>query len=331
MPTQDHKSTCAPQRPSPVSGPTAEISQHLRHDKLIERCRGIRPARTAVVHPCDASSLTAAVEAAQAGLIVPILVGPEHRIRAVASAAQLDISGFRLISTPHSHASAAEGVALARRGEVDALMKGSLHTDELMHAVVAPVDGLQTERRISHVYLFDVAAYPRPLMITDAAINIFPDLAEKRDICQNAVDLAHILGIARPKVAVLSATETVNAKLPSTVDAAALCKMAERGQITGCDVDGPLAFDNAISPDAAQIKNIVSVVAGQADILLVPDLESGNMLCKQLTFFNHADGAGVVMGARLPIILTSRADPPRTRLASAALALLVVHAKRSHG
>ncbi|OAI43663.1 phosphate acetyltransferase [Rhizomicrobium sp. SCGC AG-212-E05] len=298
---------------------------------MIERCSGIRPARTAVVHPCDASSLTAALEAAHAGLIVPILVGPEQRIRAVASTAQLDISEFRLISTPHSHASADEAVALAKRGEVDALMKGSLHTDELMHAVVAPASGLRTERRISHVYLFDVAAYPRPLMITDAAINIAPDLAQKRDICQNAVDLAHILGIVRPKVAVLSATETVDAKLPSTVDAAALCKMAERDQITGCDVDGPLAFDNAISPEAARIKNIVSVVAGQADILLVPDLESGNMLSKQLTFFNHADGAGIVMGARLPIILTSRADPPRTRLASAALALLVVEAKRSHG
>lgn len=330
MLTQDKKGTATPPKP-PASGPTAAVSEHLRHDRLIERCRGIRPARIAVVHPCDASSLTAALEAAHAGLIVPILVGPEHRIRAVASAAQLDISEFRLISTPHSHASADEAVALAKRGEVDALMKGSLHTDELMHAVVAPASGLRTERRISHVYLFDVAAYPRPLMITDAAINIAPDLAQKRDICQNAVDLAHILGIVRPKVAVLSATETVDAKLPSTVDAAALCKMAERGQITGCDVDGPLAFDNAISPEAARIKNIVSVVAGQADILLVPDLESGNMLSKQLTFFNHADGAGIVMGARLPIILTSRADPPRTRLASAALALLVVEAKRSHG
>jgi phosphate acetyltransferase len=330
MLTQDKKGTAAPPQPQ-ASGPTAAVGEHLRHDRLIERCRGIRPATTAVVHPCDASSLTAALEAVHAGLIVPVLVGPEQRIRAVASAAQLDISQFRLISTPHSHASADEAVTLAQRGEVDALMKGSLHTDELMHAVVAPASGLRTERRISHVYLFDVAAYSRPLMITDAAINIAPDLAQKRDICQNAVDLAHVLGIVRPKVAVLSATETVDAKLPSTVDAAALCKMAERGQITGCDVDGPLAFDNAISPEAARIKNIVSAVAGQADILLVPDLESGNMLSKQLTFFNHADGAGIVMGARLPIILTSRADPPRTRLASAALALLVVEAKRSHG
>lgn len=331
MLTQDEKSAAALPHQPPASGPASAVSEHLRHDRLIERCRGLRPARTAVVHPCDASSLTAALEAAQAGLIVPILVGPEHRIRAVASAAQLDISQFRLVSTPHSHASAAEAVALAQRGEVDALMKGSLHTDELMHAVVAPASGLRTERRISHVYLFDVAGYPRPLMITDAAVNIAPDLAQKRDICQNAVDLAHVLGIVRPKVAILSATETVDAKLPSTVDAAALCKMAERGQITGCDVDGPLAFDNAISPEAARIKNIVSAVAGQADILLVPDLESGNMLSKQLTFFNHADGAGIVMGARLPIVLTSRADPPRTRLASAALALLMVEAKRSHG
>lgn len=328
---QDEKSADALLQSPPASGPVSAISEHLRHDRLIERCHGLRPARTAVIHPCDVNSLTAALEAAQAGLIVPILVGPEHRIRAVASAAQLDISQFRLVSTPHSHASAAEAVALAQRGEVDALMKGSLHTDELMHAVVAPASGLRTERRISHVYLFDVAGYPRPLMITDAAVNIAPDLAQKRDICQNAVDLAHVLGIVRPKVAILSATETVDAKLPSTVDAAALCKMAERGQITGCDVDGPLAFDNAISPEAARIKNIVSAVAGQADILLVPDLESGNMLSKQLTFFNHADGAGIVMGARLPIILTSRADPPRTRLASAALALLMVEAKRSHG
>lgn len=328
---QDEKSADALLQSPPASGPVSAISEHLRHDRLIERCHGLRPARTAVIHPCDVNSLTAALEAAQAGLIVPILVGPEHRIRAVASAAQLDISQFRLVSTPHSHASAAEAVALAQRGEVDALMKGSLHTDELMHAVVAPASGLRTERRISHVYLFDVAGYPRPLMITDAAVNIAPDLAQKRDICQNAVDLAHVLGIVRPKVAILSATETVDAKLPSTVDAAALCKMAERGQITGCDVDGPLAFDNAISPEAARIKNIVSAVAGQADILLVPDLESGNMLSKQLTFFNHADGAGIVMGARLPIILTSRADPPRTRLASAVLALLMVEAKRSHG
>jgi phosphotransacetylase len=269
------------------------------------------------------------VEAAREGLIIPILVGPEAKIRAVAGSEKLDISAFRLVPVAHSHAAAAEAVAMARRGEVEALMKGSLHTDELMHEVVAPQTGLTTGRRISHVYLFDVAAYPRPLMITDAAINIAPDLDEKRDICQNAIDLAHVLGIARPKVAILSAVETVTGKLRSTLDAAALCKMADREQIKGAELDGPLAFDNAISIEAARTKDIVSSVAGQADILLVPDLEAGNMLAKQLTFFDGADGAGIVLGARLPIILTSRADPPRTRLASAALALLLVQAKRT--
>jgi phosphate acetyltransferase len=301
---------------------------HLRHDALIRRCAGIRPARTAVVHPCDGPSLAAAVDAARAGLIIPVLIGPEAKIRAAASAAHLDISGFDLRPVPHSHAAAAEAVRLARAGEVEALMKGSLHTEELMHEVVAPGTGLGTGRRISHVYLFDVPAYPRPLMITDAAINIAPSLAEKRDICQNAIDLARIIGIAQPKVAVLSAVETVSPRLPSTVDAAALSKMAERGQITGGLVDGPLAFDNAISPEAAAMKGIVSPVAGQAEILLVPDLESGNMLAKQLTFLDGADGAGIVLGARIPIMLTSRADPPRTRLASAALALLLVETRR---
>lgn len=302
---------------------------HLGHDQLIARCAGLRPALTAVVHPCDGASLAAAGEAARQGLVTPVLVGPERKIRAVAQASQLDISSFRLVSTPHSHAAAAEAVRLAATGEVEALMKGSLHTDELMHEVVAPKTGLTTGRRISHVYLFDVPAYCRPLLVTDAAINISPGLMEKRDICQNAIDLAHIIGIFQPKVAVLSAVETVTAKLPSTVEAAALSKMAERGQITGALVDGPLAFDNAISPEAARLKEIVSSVAGRADILLVPDLESGNMLAKQLTFFSAADGAGIVLGARVPIMLTSRADPPRTRLASAALALLLVAAKRA--
>jgi phosphate acetyltransferase len=305
------------------------VHPHLRHDQLLQRCKGLRPALTAVVHPCDGPSLTAAIEASIQGLITPILVGPEKKIRAIAEANHLDISPYRLVATPHSHAAVAEAVRMARAGEVEALMKGSLHTDELMHEVVAVQTGLCTDRRISHVYLFDVPEYPRPLLITDAAINITPSLSDKRDICQNAIDFAHIIGIAQPKVAVLSAVETVSAKLPSTVDAAALSKMAERGQITGALVDGPLAFDNAISPQAAQMKEIVSPVAGQADILLVPDLESGNMLAKQLTFFNGADGAGIVLGARLPIILTSRADPPRTRLASAALALLLVTAKRA--
>jgi len=308
--------------------PDVHVHEHLRHNQLIHRCAGLKPALTAVVHPCDAASLTAAVEAAQAGLILPVLVGPEAKIRAVAAAENLDIGAFRLVAVPHSHAAAAEAMAMARRGEIDALMKGSLHTDELMHEVVAPQTGLATGRRISHAYLFDVAAYPRPLMITDAAINIAPGLDDKRDICQNAIDLAHVLGIARPKVAILSAVETVTGKLRSTLDAAALCKMADRDQIKGGELDGPLAFDNAVSLEAARTKGIVSPVAGRADILLVPDLEAGNMLAKQLTFFDGADGAGIVLGARLPIILTSRADPPRTRLASVALALLLVEASR---
>lgn len=308
--------------------PDVRVNDHIRHRQLIARCAGHKPAIVAVVHPCDAASLSAAVEAAAAGLIEPVLVGPEAKIRAVAAAQNLDIGKFRLVATPHSHAAAAEAVALARRGEVEALMKGSLHTDELMHEVMSPETGLRTERRISHVYLFDVAAYPRPLLITDAAINILPSLADKRDICQNAIDLAHVLGIAAPKVAILSAVETVSAKLPSTLDAAGLCKMADRGQISGGVLDGPLAFDNAISLEAARTKGIVSPVAGQADILVVPDLESGNMLAKQLTFFDGADGAGIVLGAKLPIILTSRADPPRTRIASCAIALLIVEARR---
>jgi len=302
--------------------------EHTRYAALMHRCAGLKPAVTAVVHPCDAPSLTAAVEAAREKLIVPVLVGPEAKIRGAAEAARLDISAFRLLSTPHSHAAAEQAVRLAAAGEVEALMKGSLHTDELMHEVVRPASGLSIGRRISHVYLFDVPDYPRALLITDAAINIAPGLAEKRDICQNAIDLAHIIGIAEPKVAILSAVETVSDKLPSTVDAAALSKMAERGQITGALVDGPLAFDNAVSMEAAAIKGIRSPVAGQADILVVPDLESGNMLAKQLTFFDHADGAGIVVGARVPIILTSRADPERTRLASAALALLLVNERR---
>ena len=306
----------------------ARLNEHLRHQQLIARCAGLKPALTVVVHPCDVPSLTAALDAADAGLIDPILVGPEARIRAAAMAAGRDIAKYRLITTPHSHASASVGVAMTKSGDVEALMKGSLHTDELMHEVMLPENGLKTESRISHVYLFDVAVYPRPLFITDAAINILPDLADKRDICQNAINLAHILGIPQPKVAILSAVETVTAKMPSTIDAAALCKMADRGQITGGILDGPLAFDNAISPEAARTKGIVSPVAGQADILLVPDIEAGNMLAKQLTFFNGADGAGIVLGARLPIILTSRADPERTRIASCAIALLIAEARR---
>ena len=311
-----------------ADAPDVRINDHVRHRQLIARCKGLRPALTAIVHPCDASSLRAAVEAATAGLIIPILVGPEEKIHLIAAEEKLDIAGLRLVAAPHSHAAAAEAVAMARKGDVEMLMKGSLHTDELMHEAMCHDTGLRTGRRISHVYVFDVAVYPRPLFITDAAINIAPGLADKRDICQNAIDLAHVLGIEKPKVAVLSAVETVTANLPSTLDAAALCKMSDRGQITGALLDGPLAFDNAISPLAAREKAIVSPVAGQADILLVPDLEAGNMLAKQLTFFDGADGAGIVLGARVPIVLTSRADPERTRIASCAIGLLLVDVRR---
>ena len=309
--------------------PEVRLNEHLRYRQLIARCVGLKPVITAVVHPCDSVSLSGAAEAAAAGLILPVLVGPEAKIRAVAENARIDIGKFRLIAVPHSHAAAARAVALARSGEVEALMKGSLHTDELMHEVTAAETGLRTERRISHVYLFDVPTYPRPLMITDAAINILPTLADKRDICQNAIDFAHIIGIETPKVAILSAVETVTAKLQSTLDAAALCKMADRGQIVGGELDGPLAFDNAVSLQAARTKGIVSSVAGQADILLVPDLEAGNMLAKQLIFFDGADSAGIVLGARLPIILTSRADSARTRIASCAIVALVAEARRA--
>jgi phosphotransacetylase len=304
------------------------VHDHVRHRQLIARCRGLPPVATAVVHPVDPVSLAGAMEAAGLGLITPVLVGPEAKIRAAAAGAAIDISRVRLVSTPHSHAAAAQAVAMVRAGEVEALMKGSLHTDELMHEVMADSTGLRTDRRISHVYLFDVPAYPRPLFITDAAINIAPGLCDKRDICQNAIDLAHVLGIATPKVAILSAVETVSEKLPSTIDAACLCKMADRGQITGGVLDGPLAFDNAVSPEAARMKAIVSPVAGVADILLVPNLEAGNMLAKQLTFFDGADAAAIVMGARVPIMLTSRADSAETRTASAAIAALLADARR---
>ncbi|MDR3534056.1 MAG: bifunctional enoyl-CoA hydratase/phosphate acetyltransferase [Rhodopila sp.] len=305
--------------------PGVQLSRHERFRALLAQAAGHEPMPTAVAHPCDASSLGAAVEAAQAGLITPILVGPRAKILKAADAAKLDISAFRLVDVPHSEAAAAEAVALVQRGEASLLMKGSLHTDELLHAVLAPGSGLQTGRRLSHVYLMDVPSYPRPLLVTDAAVNILPDLAQKRDIVQNAIDLAHVMGIEMPRVALLSAVETVNPKLRSTLDAAALCKMADRGQITGALVDGPLALDNAISLEAAAGKGIVSKVAGQADILVVPDLEAGNMLAKQLTFLAGADAAGVVVGARVPIILTSRADGERTRMASCAVAVLIAH------
>jgi phosphate acetyltransferase len=297
-------------------------------DRLIRRCAGMAPLVTAVVHPCDETSLNAVAEAAKAGLIQPVLVGPPAKIRAAAAAAGRDISAFRLVPALHSHEAAAIGVKLVQTGEAEALMKGSLHTDELMHEVTAAGTGLRTARRISHVYVMQVPFYPRLLMITDCAINILPSLEDKQDICQNAIDLAQRLGIAQPKVAVLAAVETVNARMPSTLDAAALSKMADRRQITGGLVDGPLAFDNAVDPAAAKIKDIISPVAGQADILLVPDLEAGNMLGKQLSIMAGADTAGIVLGARVPIILTSRADSVRTHVTSCAVALLVADLRR---
>lgn len=316
-----------------VSRPRAELpevrlNRHQKFHALLARAAGEKPAVIAVVHPCDAAALGAVVDMAAAKLVVPILVGPEAKIKKVAVEAALDISAFRIVDTPHSHAAAARAVALVRSGEAELLMKGSLHTDELMHEVVATDTGLRTERRLSHVYIMDVPTYPRPLLITDAAINIVPTLEDKRDIVQNAIDLAHVMNVDLPKVAILGAVETVNPAMRATLDAAALCKMADRGQITGGIVDGPLAFDNAINVEAARQKGIVSPVAGQADILVVPDLEAGNMLAKQLTFLAGADAAGVVVGAKVPIILTSRADSQRTRVASCAVAVLMAQARR---
>lgn len=300
--------------------PDIRMSRHERFRALIAEAASTTPPVVAVAHPCSAAAIAAAVEAADFGIVTPVLVGPRAKVERAAREAGVAIGRFRLVDAPHSDAAAAEAVALVRRGEASLLMKGSLHTDELLRAVLARDGGLRTERRLSHVYLMDVPSYPRPLLITDAAVNIEPDLAMKRDIIQNAVDLARAMGIDTPKVAILSAVETVNPKLRSTLDAAALCKMADRGQITGALVDGPLAFDNAVNPEAAREKGIRSPVAGVADILVVPDLEAGNILAKQLTFLAGADAAGVVLGARVPIILTSRADAERTRLASCAVA-----------
>lgn len=298
-----------------------------RFKALLAKGAGLQALRCAVVHPCDPESLSGALDAARHGLIVPVLIGPASKIDKVAADAGLDLTGIERVNVPHSHAAAETAAALAAKGNVAILMKGSLHTDELLHAVLAE-PALRTGRRMSHVFRFDVPMYPKPLMVTDAALNIRPSLREKVDIVQNAIDLAHILGVAQPKVAILSAVETVNPDLPSTLDAAALCKMADRGQIRGGLLDGPLAFDNAISPHAAQVKNIVSNVAGDADILAVPDLESGNMLSKQLEYLAGASGAGLVLGAKVPIALTSRADGPSTRVASALLALLAAHHAR---
>ncbi len=299
--------------------------QGARYHELIGATHDLDPVRTAVVHPCDEVSLTGALEAASQGLIIPVLIGPRAKISMVAEQAKRSLDDVEIIDVPHSHAAADRAVELVRNGSAQAIMKGKIHTDELMDAVVDGERGLRTERRMSHIFVLDVPHYPKPLFISDAAINIYPDLEAKRDIVQNAIDLAHALGIASPRVAILSAVETVNPKIASTVDAAALCKMADRGQISGGMVDGPLAFDNAISKSAAATKEIVSDVAGDADILIAPDLEAGNMIAKQLVYLAGAESAGIVLGARVPIILTSRADGTLSRLASCALAQLFIH------
>ena len=300
-----------------------------KYQRVLAMARRLPPVPTAVVHPCDAVSLAGAVEAWRLGVIAPILVGPPARLADVARQNDIDISGLPQIASEHSHDSAAKGVALVREAKAEALMKGSLHTDELMGAVVAHDSGLRTARRISHCFILDVPGHGAPLIITDAAVNIAPTLEEKVDIVQNAIDLARALGIDPPLVAILSAMETVNPKVPSTIEAAALCKMADRGQITGGELEGPLALDNAISRQAAAIKHIVSPVAGRANVLVVPDLEAGNMLAKSLSFLAGADAAGIVLGARVPIVLTSRADALLTRLASCAVAVLVTAAQRA--
>ncbi len=306
-----------------------EARSHDKYDRLIHTAKQLPPIAIAVAHPCDAVSLESAVEAARLGIVKPILVGPVARVRKIAADAKLDISSFELVDSEHSQDSAAKAVALVKAGKAEALMKGSLHTDELMAAVVARDTGIRTARRISHCFIMDVPGHADALIITDAAVNIAPTLETKVDIVQNAIDLAKALGAPEVRVAILSAMETVNPKVPSTIEAAALCKMADRGQITGALLDGPLALDNAISPDAAAIKHIVSPVAGRANVLLVPDLEAGNMLAKSLTFLAGADAAGIVLGARVPIVLTSRADLLLTRLASCAIAVAVAAARRA--
>jgi phosphate acetyltransferase len=311
-----------------MSQVSALESPPSKYDRLLARARKASPAATLVVHPCDESSLRGALETAEEGIIVPILVGPADRIAAVAREHRLDISRFEIVDAAHSEAAAAKAVELVHEGKGELLMKGSLHTDELMRAVTSSGTGLRTARRISHVFVVDVPSHPEALFITDAAINIFPDLDAKRDIIQNAIDLFTMAGLGTPRVAILSAVETVTTKIPSTIEAAALCKMADRGQITGGLLDGPLAFDNAINVEAAKIKGIKSQVAGRAQILVVPDLEAGNMLAKNLIFLTKADSAGLVLGARVPIILTSRADSVRSRMASCAAAVLYADARR---
>lgn len=311
---------------APIS-PVADPPQ-TKYERLVASAKQVPPVTTVVVHPCDESSLRGAIEASEAGIIVPILVGPAAKISTVAKQHQIRIAESQIVDAPHSEAAAARGVELIHESKGELLMKGSLHTDELMRAVTSSKNGLRTARRISHVFIMDVPTYPETLFITDAAINIFPDLEAKRDIVQNVIDLFTQVGLGTPRVAILSAVETVSPKIPSTIEAAALCKMSERGQITGGILDGPLAFDNAIDPEAARIKGIKSSVAGRAQILVVPDLEAGNMLAKNLTFLAKADAAGIVLGARVPIILTSRADSVRARMASCAAAVLYADARR---
>jgi phosphate acetyltransferase len=309
---------------APAANPPAS-----KYERLVARAKQVAAAQTIVVHPCDESSLRGPVEAAELGIVKPILVGPAAKIKKVAGEHGIKISDFQVIDAPHSEAAAERAVELVHEGKGELLMKGSLHTDELMRAVTNSKTGLRTARRISHVFIMDVPTYPETLFVTDAAINIFPDLDAKRDIIQNAVDLFTQVGLGTPRVAILSAVETVTSKIPSTIDAAALCKMADRGQITNAIIDGPLAFDNAISPEAAKIKGIQSPVAGKAQILVVPDLEAGNMLAKNLIFLSKADSAGLVLGARVPVVLTSRADSVRSRMASCAAAVLYAAARRS--
>ena len=299
-----------------------------KYEELLARCRGLEPVTTAVAHPCEGSALAGAIEAAAQGLIRPILVGPAARIRSIAAAQGIDLGAAEIVDAAHSHDSAAKAVDIVRQGGAELLMKGSLHTDELLGAVLEREAGLRTARRVSHVFIMDVPTYHKVLVVTDAAINIAPTLEDKVDICQNAIDLTIALGVAQPKAAILAAVETVTSKMPATIDAAALCKMAERGQITGGILDGPLAFDTAISRQAALTKGIDSDVAGDPDILMVPDLEAGNILAKLLNFLANADSAGLVLGARVPIILTSRADSIRSRIASSAVEMLAAHARR---
>ena len=308
----------------------SKIRQHEKYERLIALAQRLDPLPTAVAQPCDESSLRGAIEAKDAGLITPILVGPKEKVIEISKAHDLNLDGIELVDVPHSHAAAAKAVEIVRAGKAEMLMKGSLHSDELLGAVTSRETGLRTGRRISHVFVMDVPTHAQTLFVTDAAVNIAPDLMAKRDIVQNAIDLYAALGLGKPKVAILSAVETVTLAIPSTIEAAALCKMADRGQITGAELDGPLAFDNAISLAAARVKGIKSPVAGHAQILVVPDLEAGNMLAKNLTFISNADAAGIVLGARVPIILTSRADNVRTRLASCAIAKLLAYSRRAN-